>query len=99
MALVQIEPIYLWDGYTSRGIIDVEGASRFLVQKWPEGERRGRAYRDAIRACMAALEGNGTAEAAREAVLSAAEENSLVDRKAMDAVVPVPSGKKRVHWR
>lgn len=97
MPLHPIDPIYLWDGYVSRGLVDVEGAARFLVNRWPEV--KGSAYREAALACREAMSGTGSAEDAREALIAAAESAGILDRKAMAAAVTPPRPGAVKHWR
>jgi hypothetical protein len=40
MPLHGFNPVYLWDGSVSRGLVDVEGASRFLKERWPDEARK-----------------------------------------------------------
>ncbi len=96
MAIHPIDPIYLWDGYVSRGLIDVEGAARFLTERWPA--KPTAAYLEAASACRASIRGDGTAADARAAVIEAAESEGILDRKAMLAPIGIPTGKSK-HWR
>ena len=49
-----------------------------LTLRWPDGQ--GRAYLAALKACLAAEEGTGTEEAAREAFLAALVEGGVFVR-------------------
>lgn len=64
----------------TRGLTDVEGAARWLLERWPEKVRRPRSYRPALKACLAALEGGGTVENARAAVVRVARDADILDR-------------------
>jgi len=50
-----------------------------LVAEWPKAGR-GPAYQAALRACLAALEGTGSADAARRAFVAAAREADIYVR-------------------
>ncbi|WP_421578626.1 DUF982 domain-containing protein [Shinella sp. M31] len=53
-------------------------AARALMDKWPVDT--GGAYEAALRTCLAAMEGDETPDAAREAFLKAAEEAGVFIR-------------------
>ena len=55
-----------------RRINSVVEAARCLLEHWPVQE--GDAFVAALLACQAAIDGTGTAEAVREALIAAAEE-------------------------
>ena len=50
------------------------------LERWPEKVRRPRSYRPALKACLAALEGGGTVENARAAVVRVARDADILDR-------------------
>ncbi|HWJ71933.1 MAG TPA: DUF982 domain-containing protein [Kaistia sp.] len=71
--------VSVWEtASASRGLTDVEGAARWLLERWPEGVRRPRSYRPALRACLAALDGEGTVDAARSALIKAAADADIL---------------------
>jgi hypothetical protein len=61
-------------------IPDTETAGRTLLFEWPV--KQGEALSLAKTACLEALEGKGSAEAARDAYLAAADEAGLNTRRA-----------------
>jgi hypothetical protein len=70
--LTSIDPISIWESNgTKRVLTSLEGASRFFMDGWP-GERDRPTYREAVRACLAALVGKGSTEEARAAIVEAA---------------------------
>jgi hypothetical protein len=97
MPLHGFDPVYVWDGYVSRGIVDVEGAARFLAERWPFGEHK-LSYLKAARDCRAVLEESLPAAAARASLVDAAIAAQILDRKSMDAPVITPTGKPKTHW-
>jgi hypothetical protein len=58
----------------------VAEAAEMLLFRWPD-ERRGPAYRMALRSCLAALEGNETTATARNTFLHAEEEAGIFVRE------------------
>ncbi len=70
---IWIKPITIWEGNgVKRTIESVQGMASFLAGAWP-GDRSATTYRDALEACLAALEGRGTASQARAAISKAAK--------------------------
>lgn len=70
--LTSIDPVSIWEANGSKRVLtSLEGATRFVMDGWP-GERDRPTYREAARACLAAFEGLGTVEYAREALVEAA---------------------------
>src|SRR5215204_3159402 len=55
-----------------RTVTTVRAAARVLTVRWPDGQ--GPRYFEALRACLAALDGTGTEDVAREAFLAALRE-------------------------
>ncbi|SHF03538.1 Protein of unknown function [Kaistia soli DSM 19436] len=73
--------VSVWETATaSRGLTDVEGAARWLLDQWPDRVRRPRSYRPALKACLDVLEGNGTVERARAALIKAAADADILDK-------------------
>ena len=56
----------------------IEKAAALLLERWPAAYQHSAACVDAHKACLAALEGVGTAENARLAFLKAAEEAGIL---------------------
>lgn len=76
--MLHIEPVAIWEeGHARRVLNTVEGAARCLTEGWP-GDRDSRSYRAACKACLAALEGSGTAVQARAAIVKAAEDAGIL---------------------
>lgn len=76
--LMPIEPVAIWEeGHIKRTINSVEGAARCLTKGWP-GDRSARSYIAACTACLAALEGTGTAVEARAAIVRAAKNAGIL---------------------
>jgi hypothetical protein len=70
--LTSIAPVTVLEANgTRRTLTSLEGMSRFLMQGWP-GERDRPTYVAALKACLAALEGRGPLEEARDALVEAA---------------------------
>ncbi|HTJ02844.1 MAG TPA: DUF982 domain-containing protein [Methylovirgula sp.] len=70
--LISIVPVTVREFNGSRRVLtSLEGAARFLMQGWP-GERDRPTYAVALKACLAALEGAGAVEEARDAIVEAA---------------------------
>jgi hypothetical protein len=97
MPLHGFNPVYLWDGNVSRGLVDVEGAARFMAERWPDEDRLP-SYAKAQRALKAALAGTLSASAARASLVDAATDAQILDRKAMDGPVLIPTGNPKTHW-
>ncbi|SHE69026.1 Protein of unknown function [Kaistia soli DSM 19436] len=73
--------VSVWETATaSRGLTDVEGAAHWLLERWPAKVRRPRSYRPALKACLAALDGSGTVDRARSALVKAAADADILDR-------------------
>lgn len=73
--------VSVWETATaSRGLTDVEGAARWLLERWPAGVRKPRSYRPALEASLAALDGSGTVAGARAALVKAADDADILDR-------------------
>ena len=74
-------PVSVWVDKRERGGIRVVSslfvAVEVLHHDWP-AHHRGREWKTAIRACVAAYEGNDSVHAAREALVAAAEEASVL---------------------
>jgi hypothetical protein len=76
--LTPIDPISIRESNgIKRVLTSVEGASRFLTQAWP-GDKQRPTYFAALRACLAALEGTGTADQARAAIVEAASDADVL---------------------
>jgi hypothetical protein len=60
-----------------RQINTVVEAARCLLEYWPEKKQQGVAFVAALLACQAAIDGRGSAEAAREALIAAANEADI----------------------
>lgn len=76
--MTPIEPVAIWEeGHIRRTLNTVEGAARCLTERWP-GDRALKSYAAACKACLAALEGSGTAAKARAAVVKAAEDAGIL---------------------
>ncbi len=63
------------NGRVRRQLSDVETAARWLLEKWP-GPDTAKA-KAARRACLAALEGQASADAARKAVYAVLRERGI----------------------
>ena len=76
-----IAPVSVWETISrSRTLTDVEGASRWLLDRWPAGTAKPKSYPKALRACLAALDGSSTVESARAALIEVADEAGILDR-------------------
>ena len=62
-----------------RDITSVRDAAEALAGDWPK-EGRGMTYRAAVRLCLAAFEGNATADSARNAFIRAAVDAGIIVR-------------------
>jgi hypothetical protein len=60
-----------------RQINSVVDASRCLLEYWPKEKQQGVAFVMALLACQAAIDGRGSAQAAREALIAAANEADI----------------------
>lgn len=58
-----------------RTISTVREAAETLMERWPSHE--GAAFEDALQACLKVMEGGGTPEAVREALIRAAREADI----------------------
>lgn len=78
MPYVPFDPVTVWEsGHVRRALADVEGAARFLLERWPEGYASTRKHVAARRAALATLEGRRPASAFRAALVAAAEEAGI----------------------
>lgn len=74
-------PVSVWETLSrSRTLADVESAARWLLDRWPAETARPRSYPKALRACLGALNGSSTVEAARAALIKAADDAGILDR-------------------
>ena len=60
-----------------RQINTVVEAARCLLECWPEENQQGVAFVMALLACQAAIDGRGSAQAVREALIAAADEADI----------------------
>ena len=74
-------PVSVWVAKRERGGVRVVSslfvAVEVLHHDWP-AHHRGREWKTTIRACVAAYEGNDSVNAAREALVAAAEEADVL---------------------
>lgn len=76
--MLPIEPVAIWEsGHIKRTLNSVDGAARCLTEYWP-GDRQAKAYIAACKACLAALEGTGTPDKARRAIVRAAKDAGIL---------------------
>ena len=75
--MLPIEPVAIWEGFSKRTLYTVEGASRYLTEKWT-GDRNDPSYSTACEACRAAFEDNATPDQARAAILKAARDAGIL---------------------
>jgi hypothetical protein len=67
----------LEDGRIRRNIRDVEAAARWLLEKWP-GDRDGKRYKAALKACHDAIEGVVKPANVRAALVIAARAEGIL---------------------
>lgn len=76
--MLPIDPVAIWEkGHVKRVLNSVEGASRCLTEGWPS-DRTAKSYIAACKACLAALEGSGTPDKARRAIVKAAKDAGIL---------------------
>ncbi|MDR6953765.1 hypothetical protein J2X65_003128 [Ancylobacter sp. 3268] len=74
-----MQPVSLWEtDSTKRTLADVEGAARFLLERWPEGFEESAQHRAARQAALDALNGHVPVAAFRLALIAAAGEAGLL---------------------
>ena len=71
------ETVPLFNGKSIRMVGSAREAAETLLYRWPDGPET-RKRRAARAACLKALEGAGTAAAARKALVAAAEESGIL---------------------
>lgn len=75
---MDIAPLWIIAGLGIRQHLrTVEQLGRYLLERWPEASVGTPKHRKAREACLAALEGRGTASAARTTFRRAAEEAGI----------------------
>jgi len=71
-------PVEIWVAPgTSLTVNSVQQAARVLLEEWPAEHRGTDVHSGAMLVCLAALEGMGSVEDAREAFLAAAREAGM----------------------
>ena len=74
-----MEPVFVWETDSSRRTLaDVEGAARFLLERWPDGYEESPHHRAARQAALDALNGNVPAAVFRLAFVAAADEAGVL---------------------
>jgi hypothetical protein len=75
---MRIEPVAVWETAGRRRVLsDVEGLARWLLDGWPTDVARPQSFEIAAGACLEALVGEGSADAARDAFVALVEEADI----------------------
>lgn len=74
-----MDPVSVWETHsTKRTLGDVEGAARFLLERWPEEFAETPLHRGARQVALDALAGHVPVDAFRMAFVAAAEEAGIL---------------------
>jgi hypothetical protein len=80
MPRLWFDDVRIWiGGSTELTVNSVQQAARVLYEEWPEEFVGSALYRNAALACIAAVDGHGTADEAREAFAAAAREAGMLE--------------------